>query len=105
MDIQLTKKDASKQPPARSRADFFARGGILAAGLICLLLLAWGHLGLGALLFPPAPTQAQQTVVAGPYTRGASVASRPTHGARTKYGCACICKIRQAIRSMAPACA
>ena len=68
MDIQLTKKDASKQPPARSRADFFARGGILAAGLICLLLLAWGHLGLDALLFPPAPTVAQQTVVTGPYT-------------------------------------
>jgi hypothetical protein len=53
--------------PVRSRADYLAKGGILAAGLLCLLLLAWGHLGLGALLFPPAPTVAQQTAVAGPY--------------------------------------
>jgi nitrogen fixation protein FixH len=36
-------------------------------GVLCFALLAWGHLGLGALLIPPAPTAAQQTVVAGPY--------------------------------------
>jgi hypothetical protein len=36
--------------------------------LLCLLLLAWGHLGLGAWLVPPAPTVAQQQMVAGPYT-------------------------------------
>jgi hypothetical protein len=30
-------------------------------------LLAWGHLGLGALLFPPAATARQQTAHAGPY--------------------------------------
>jgi len=67
VELHLRQKAAAKHLPTRARADYFARGGILAAGLACLLLLAWGHLGLGALLFPPAPTVAQQTVVAGPY--------------------------------------
>jgi hypothetical protein len=67
VNLQRTQTAAAKRLPARSRADVLARGGILAAGLACLLLLAWGHLGLGALLFPPAPTVAQQTAVAGPY--------------------------------------
>jgi hypothetical protein len=67
VDLRLTEKAAAQQPQARSRADYLARGGILAAGLVCLLLLAWGHLGLGALLVPPAPTVAQQTALAGPY--------------------------------------
>ena len=68
MRLPLTQKSAAKPPPAHSRGDYLAKGGILAAGLVCLLLLAWGHLGLGALLVPPAPTVAQQTVTAGPYT-------------------------------------
>lgn len=67
MELHLRQKAAAKPLPARSRADALARGGILASGLVCLLLLAWGHLGLGALLFPPAPTVAQQSAVAGPY--------------------------------------
>ncbi len=67
MDAPLAHNATLSRPPARSRADLFARGGILAAGLLCLLLLAWGHLGLGVWLFPPTPTQAQQTVTAGPY--------------------------------------
>lgn len=40
---------------------------IVASGVLCFVLLAWGHLGLGAWLFPPAPTVAQQTAAAGPY--------------------------------------
>jgi hypothetical protein len=40
---------------------------IVGSGVLCFLLLAWGHLGLGAWLFPPAPTVPQQSVVAGPY--------------------------------------
>jgi hypothetical protein len=32
-----------------------------------LFLLAWGHLGLGSLLMPPAPTPSRQVAVAGPY--------------------------------------
>ncbi len=63
MDIQLRHNSVAK----RGRADALARGGILAAGLLCLLLLAWGHLGLGALLFPPAPNEALQETTAGPY--------------------------------------
>ncbi len=67
MRLRLSEPAASTQQPARKRADALAKGGILAAGLICLLLLAWGHLGLGALIVPPAPTVAQQTAQAGPF--------------------------------------
>ncbi|HLW03812.1 MAG TPA: FixH family protein [Ktedonobacterales bacterium] len=68
MRLRLTETAASTSQPARKRGDYLAKGGILAAGLICLLLLAWGHLGLGAWLVPPAPTVAQQTAQAGPYS-------------------------------------
>lgn len=67
MDIPLARKAVPLPKPARTRTDYLAGGGILAAGLICLLLLAWGHLGLGAWLFPPAPSVAQQTATSGPY--------------------------------------
>lgn len=67
MDRPLARKAAPTLEPAHSRADYLAGGSILAAGLICLLLLAWGHLGLGAWLFPPAPSGHQQTAAAGPY--------------------------------------
>ena len=50
-----------------SRADRVLPRLIVGAGTLCFVLLAWGHLGLGAWLFPPAPTVAQQTVIAGPY--------------------------------------
>lgn len=49
------------------RSDRIARGVILSGGVLVLALLAWGHLGLGALLFPPATTAQQQTAHAGPY--------------------------------------
>jgi hypothetical protein len=37
------------------------------AGLLVFGLLLWGHLGLGALLFPPANAAPIQTASAGPY--------------------------------------
>ncbi|HEY7019783.1 MAG TPA: FixH family protein [Ktedonobacterales bacterium] len=43
------------------------RGVFVGAGLLVLGLLAWGHLGLGALLFPPANAASVQTAIAGPY--------------------------------------
>lgn len=58
--------------PARSVAAPFSasekvmRAVILAGGLFVLALLAWGHLGLGALLVPPAATVSPQVVSAGP---------------------------------------
>ncbi len=67
MRLSLSEKADSTESAARRRTDFLAKGGILAAGLVCLLLLAWVHLGLGALLAPPAPTVAQQTQATGPY--------------------------------------
>ncbi len=50
-----------------SRAERVLPRIIVASGVLCFLLLAWGHLGLGAWLFPPAPTVAHQTALAGPY--------------------------------------
>lgn len=50
-----------------SWAERFLPHLIIASGMLCFALLAWGHLGLGAWLFPPAPTMAHQTALAGPY--------------------------------------
>ena len=54
-------------PAHTDHSDHIARGVILGGGVVVLTLLAWGHLGLGALLFPPAATAHQQTAHAGPY--------------------------------------
>lgn len=55
--------DAATRTAAQDR---LARRLILAAGALCFVLLAWGHLGLGALLLPPAQTAPQQVVTSGP---------------------------------------
>jgi YtkA-like len=39
---------------------------IVGSGVFCFVLLAWVHLGLGALLMPPAATTQQQVTIAGP---------------------------------------
>jgi len=45
--------------------DRLVYGGIVGAALICLALLAWGHLGVSALLFPPRTTPAQVAHTSG----------------------------------------
>ena len=67
MSLYHAQKVAPSSFKVHSGGDLLARGGIVAAGLLCLLLLAWGHLGLGAWLFPPAPTVPQQQATVGPY--------------------------------------
>lgn len=47
--------------------DRMMRAVIIGSGLLCLALLAWDHLGAGALLFPPALTAPHQDTQAGPY--------------------------------------
>ncbi|HEY7339578.1 MAG TPA: FixH family protein [Ktedonobacterales bacterium] len=47
------------------RQAYIARGVILGSGLLVLALLVWVHLGLGALLFPPAPDPARQIAIVG----------------------------------------
>lgn len=49
------------------RVDRLMRGLIFGGGVFVFALFAWGHLGLGAWLFPPAASAAQQTAKAGPY--------------------------------------
>lgn len=41
------------------RRDRLAYGGIIGSALICLALLMWGHLGLGALVLPPTGASGQ----------------------------------------------
>jgi hypothetical protein len=53
--------------PSRRRG-YIANGVIVAGGIVVLLLLSWGHLGLGALIMPPAPAAPRQVTHAGPYT-------------------------------------
>jgi hypothetical protein len=53
--------------PRTDRTDRVARGVIIGGGVFVFALFAWGHLGLGAWLVPPAATAAQQTAKAGPY--------------------------------------
>lgn len=48
------------------RRDRLARGLILGAGALCFVLLAWVHLGLGALVIPPPRTVPTQVTMAGP---------------------------------------
>ncbi len=50
-----------------AKSDRIARIGIFGMAAIVFFLLAWGHLGLGALVFPPAATAAQQVTTAGAY--------------------------------------
>ncbi|HEX8982856.1 MAG TPA: FixH family protein [Ktedonobacterales bacterium] len=67
MSVTSPTPHAIGDTPVRTAAqDRVARRLILAAGALCFVLLAWGHLGLGALLFPPAQTAAQQVVTSGP---------------------------------------
>jgi YtkA-like len=40
---------------------------IIGSGVLVFVMLAWVHLGVGALLMPPAATAQQQTTTAGPY--------------------------------------
>jgi hypothetical protein len=50
-----------------ARQTNIARGVIVSSALLVLALLVWTHVGLGALLFPPAPGPARQLASAGPY--------------------------------------
>jgi hypothetical protein len=66
MRLSLTRTALVHRQPL-SRLDRLALGGIWGAALICFVLLAWGHLGLGAWIVPPAASAEQQVVSAGPY--------------------------------------
>lgn len=60
--ITPTSPPTTKRQPWRlsPRADRFARWVIVGVGALCFVLLAWDHLGLGALIAPPAPSAPQQ---------------------------------------------
>lgn len=63
--VAKTPERAANSWRSRSKQDMLARGLILGAGALCFVLLAWVHLGLGALVMPPANTVMQQSASAG----------------------------------------
>lgn len=67
-------RTGSVRTPSRLE-DFAARGVILAGGVLVLVLMLWGHFGVGAFFFPPARTAAQQVAVAGPYRVALTITS------------------------------
>jgi hypothetical protein len=64
MSTSTASVTAGASIPSR-RQGYVARGVIHGSGLLVLTLLAWAHLGLGALLFPPASGPARQVATAG----------------------------------------
>lgn len=67
MHLSLRRAYPARRQPL-SRVDHLAFAGIWGAALICLALLAWGHLGLGAWIAPPGTTAQQQVASTGPYS-------------------------------------
>jgi hypothetical protein len=61
----LAMRQTETEPPRW--VDRTMRVVIFGGGALVLALLLWAHLGLGALISPPAPTALQQTAQAGPY--------------------------------------
>jgi len=82
MPVMLKKKETKTPFVRTSRSDRIAALLIGGMGLVVLSLLAWGHLGLGALIFPPAATAAHQTTSTGAY----HVTFNATSGQLTAHG-------------------
>ena len=62
--IRPAAETISRRSPLGDR---IIQGLIVGSGVAVLLMLAWVHLGLGALLFPPAATSPEMVATAGPY--------------------------------------
>ena len=58
-----------------ARTDLLARICLFGSAAVVFGLLAWGHLGLGAWLIPPATTPQTLSTVAGPYRVHLNVSS------------------------------
>ncbi len=67
MSQAITHEQVSARVQPSPLIDRLMRGLIFGGGAFVLALLVWGHLGLGAWLFPPAPSASHQAAVAGPY--------------------------------------
>lgn len=67
MQLRTTRSVAAVGTQRTRRGDRAMRLLIIGSGLSVLLLLAWVHLGLGALLFPPSATPPQMAAASGPY--------------------------------------
>ena len=63
----MTLSSAQMHQDTGRSMDRLTRSVFVGAGLLTLGLLVWGHLGLGALLFPPSNAASVQSAMAGPY--------------------------------------
>lgn len=64
VDTRLSHEMVSRRT---RRGDRIMQGLIVGSGLAVLMMLAWVHLGLSAVIFPPAATPAHIVASAGPY--------------------------------------
>lgn len=55
--------------------DRLIRGLIITSGMVCFVLLAWSHLGLGARIIPPSASPLHQSVSDGSYHIDLTLAS------------------------------
>ena len=77
------RHEAKPAPFQRTpQSDRIARIGLFSTAAVVFFLLVWGHLGLSALVFPPAATAPQQVATAGGYqvTFTANSGQITTHG-------------------------
>lgn len=71
--IRATLRAKLKMRPRRvglDRQQLVAHSVIAGGGALVLVLFLWAHLGLGALLVPPAAGPREQVAAAGPYRLG-----------------------------------
>ena len=68
MQVQVTRPLTPPLMRRTRRGDRIMQGLIVGGGLSVLLMLAWAHLGLSALVFPPSATPARMVAMSGPYT-------------------------------------
>jgi hypothetical protein len=68
MQLQVTWPLISPLMRRIRQGDRIMQGLIVGGGVSVLLMLAWAHLGLSALIFPPATTPARMVAVSGPYS-------------------------------------
>lgn len=67
MEAHITPGASATAGLPLTRLDRVLRVAIVASGVACLLMLAWVHLGLSALIVPPATVAPRQVASAGPY--------------------------------------
>lgn len=67
MNLSAAHPETERRGVSVSKVDRLFPAFIIGSGVLVFVLLAWAHLGLGALLAPPAATAQRQVTTTGPY--------------------------------------